>query len=417
MGFFSDWGKGLGDLASGHLGSAWHDMTQLDANYVVPAGLDAVGSAYGVPPEATNAAYSGIKGGINHGSSGIIPGAEQGVVSGAEFDALNAGANIGAGAAGYGGTGLSTPLSAGADSLGLTGSASSGTGGGGSWFSNLFSNSGGGTVSGGQGTPSLMGNIGGDNLTGGGAVGAETDAMSADPTIPSSLDPNNISNLFANSATGTGTGGTTDAFGANAFGAGGGGGTAAAPAGNSISNLINNPSWANAGKAAGNNIGSLISAGNLGLAASKNNAQLQGQKGLAATASQEGVNSKQMESYLQNGTLPAGVQASINQATDSQKAQIRSSYAAKGMSGSSAEAQDLANADQNAQANGAKIAMDLMNTGIKESGLSSQIYAQLMEQSYKNDQNLQQAIGNFASNLSGGGGGKGGITINNGVVQ
>jgi hypothetical protein len=73
------------------------------------------------------------------------------------------------------------------------------------------------------------------------------------------------------------------------------------------------------------------------------------------------------------------------------------------MSGSSAEAQDLANAQQVAQTQGTSIAMNLLNTGIQESQLSSQLYTQIMNEALQQDQQLGSAIGSFASALAGGG--------------
>lgn len=408
MGFFSDVFKGVSDLASGHLGSAWHDMTQLDANYVIPGALDVAGETVGIPPEVTGAVYGGAKGAINHGTSGILPGAEGGAKGGAYVDAATAGANIGAGAAGLTNTGLSSPLSSGADALGLTGTAAPGATGGTSLsdFVSGAANTGtsGADVSGGVGTSTLgAGGTGvGDNLTGDGAIGTGTNVTGADTAIPSTNG--SISG-------GNGTDTLTSGGGAPSVATGDANSVTNPPTANSISQLIKNPTWDNAGIAAGNNVGGLVSGAGLGIAALNNGRQLQGQQGLAALAGQEGQNSKAMEAYLQNGTLPPGVQASINQATDAAKASIRSNYAAKGMSGSSAESQDLANADQAAQANGAKIAMQLMDTGIKESGLSSEIYNHLMQQSYTSDKDLQGALANFASNM-GGGGGRGGPTIN-----
>jgi hypothetical protein len=111
--------------------------------------------------------------------------------------------------------------------------------------------------------------------------------------------------------------------------------------------------------------------------------------------------SNQLTSYLTSGALPPGVQDSINQATAAAQAQIRSHYAARGMSGSSAEAQDLQNIAQQASAQGATIAEQLYKQGITDMGLSEQIYAQLMTQAGAQDRQAMQAISSLAGALGG----------------
>ncbi len=110
---------------------------------------------------------------------------------------------------------------------------------------------------------------------------------------------------------------------------------------------------------------------------------------------------QQLASYLQNGTLPPGVQASINQATNAATSSIRSRYASMGMSGSSAEAQDIAAAQQQAATEGAQTALQLLSQGISEQNMGSQLYQDIMNYSLQEDQGLGQAIGNFAVALSG----------------
>jgi hypothetical protein len=127
-----------------------------------------------------------------------------------------------------------------------------------------------------------------------------------------------------------------------------------------------------------------------------------------------------LESFLNAGTLPPGVQNGINTATEQAKASIKSRYASSGEAGSSAEAADLANVDSLAAGQGAQLALQLYNQGVSEvtqgvagegaaanvlgssantTGLSAQLYQYLMEQSLARDQQLGSAIGNFASSL------------------
>lgn len=192
------------------------------------------------------------------------------------------------------------------------------------------------------------------------------------------------------------------ATGGNAYG--GGVTPAAAGGGNSIQNAINHPDLGTIGTAIGNNAGWLVPAAGLALAYGRDQ-----NSGLPATnetsgalntqAQQLQANSTQLQSYLQSGTLPPGVQNSIKSATTAAKAAIRSQYAARGMSGSSAEQQDLANVDQQATSQGAAIATQLLNTGVTEAGLSAQIYNQLLSASIQQDQQLSQAVSGFASSL------------------
>ena len=83
------------------------------------------------------------------------------------------------------------------------------------------------------------------------------------------------------------------------------------------------------------------------------------------------------------------------------------------MSGSSAEQQDIAAVQSRAEAQGAQMAMQLLQTGISETGMASGLYEQLLNQATQSDAQLGSAISNFASAAAGGGNiGKGGVTIN-----
>ena len=182
-------------------------------------------------------------------------------------------------------------------------------------------------------------------------------------------------------------------------------GSAAAGKATSIENLFNDPSLSNLGKAAGSNLGTLISAGGLGYSAltqPKIPSITSAEGAISNTAGQLSTQATQLESYLSTGTLPPGVQASLNSAADSAKAAIRSRYAAMGSSGSSAEQQDLANVDTTVVSQGANIALQLLNQGVSESQLSAQLYSTILNTALQQNQNLSTAIGNFASAAAGG---------------
>ena len=136
-----------------------------------------------------------------------------------------------------------------------------------------------------------------------------------------------------------------------------------------------------------------------------------GTKELKGQASDLGALGKQNASYLSTGTLPAGVQTGINQATQSAIAAIKSRYASVGMSGSSSEQSDIANAQANAQAQGAQIAMQLMQQGASEMQMSSQIYESLINNTMASDKEFASSFTNLAQMVGGGSGGGEGKTI------
>ena len=141
----------------------------------------------------------------------------------------------------------------------------------------------------------------------------------------------------------------------------------------------------------------------LGMAAIQGNKTLKGQNQLTSEANQLATQGAQLQGYLQSGTLPPGMEQAIQQAGDSAKASIRSRYASMGMSGSSAEQQDLANVDTQIQAQGAQQAMSLLQTGINESGIASNLYNNILQTSLGQSNQLSSAFSNFAGSLAGGG--------------
>jgi hypothetical protein len=123
--------------------------------------------------------------------------------------------------------------------------------------------------------------------------------------------------------------------------------------------------------------------------------QLQSQ---AAAMAKQGA---QLENYLTSGTLPPGVQSGLTQAYNSAAATIRSQYAQRGQTGSSAEMQDLANLSATTVAQGAQIATNLLQQGVSESQFSAQLYSQLMQASMQQDAALSKSIADFSGSLAG----------------
>jgi hypothetical protein len=129
----------------------------------------------------------------------------------------------------------------------------------------------------------------------------------------------------------------------------------------------------------------------------RGNQPVSGQAQIGTSAAQLSAQGTQLQSYLQTGTLPPGAQASINQAVAASQASIRSQYASMGMSGSSAEAQDLANAQTAGVSQATTMAQSLLSTGLQESQMSDQLYQDIMNQALQQDNQLSSAIGTFAT--------------------
>ncbi len=121
---------------------------------------------------------------------------------------------------------------------------------------------------------------------------------------------------------------------------------------------------------------------------------------LSAEAAQLQAQGAQLQGYLTSGTLPPGVGASLSAAHDSVAATIRSQYAARGMSGSSAEMQDLNNLAQTTVTQGAQIASNLLATGVSEQQFASGLYQNLMATSMQQDTNMSNAIAGFTNAMA-----------------
>ena len=130
---------------------------------------------------------------------------------------------------------------------------------------------------------------------------------------------------------------------------------------------------------------------------------------MQAQAANLDANGKQLMSYLQSGNLPPGLKTSLDQATASAKAKIISNFASQGLNTdptqNSVLAQQLAQVDQQAVISTAQMGQQLMQSGLAQSGLSSDLYKTLANIDATQTANIGKAIANFASSLGGGGGG------------
>ena len=147
------------------------------------------------------------------------------------------------------------------------------------------------------------------------------------------------------------------------------------------------------------NPASLLTLGGLGLDLAKGNTPVKGQNQVSQIAASTLGQGQQLGSYLTTGTLPPGLQQSIDNAANSAKAAIRSKYAALG-GNSSAMEQDLANVDMQASAQGGQMAIQLLNSGINETQLSAQLYQSLMQNSLQQNGQLSQGVGSLANALA-----------------
>ena len=158
-----------------------------------------------------------------------------------------------------------------------------------------------------------------------------------------------------------------------------------------------------------NPLGAAIGAAGLGYSV------LQGQQAakyspeMQAQAEALSAQGKQLLSYLNSGTLPAGLQQSLTQATSAAKAKIISNFASQGLNTDPAQntalAAQLNQVDQQALISTAQIGQQLMTSGIQETGLSSDLYKTLANIDQTQTANIGKAIAGFASSISGSGGG------------
>lgn len=156
-----------------------------------------------------------------------------------------------------------------------------------------------------------------------------------------------------------------------------------------------------------NPIGTAVAGGGLlynMLTGSKTSAEM---KALGGQAGQLGAQGQQLMSYLQSGTLPPGLQQGITNATNAMRARIIANHAKNGMSTdpsqNSALAQELNNVDLQAQALIAQQGEQLMQLGLNETQLSTQLYTTLEKLNRDQSASMGRAIATFASALGGGG--------------
>ncbi len=124
-------------------------------------------------------------------------------------------------------------------------------------------------------------------------------------------------------------------------------------------------------------------------------------QGQAADAASE---ARTLTAYQQSGTLPAGLQSVVDMNTNAGLAKVRSSYAQLGLSGSTMEAQALAQVKEGASAQTAEIASQLAQEGAQYAGLAGSETSNVLRAQLDQQGQFTQALSLFARGLAGGGG-------------
>ena len=228
-------------------------------------------------------------------------------------------------------------------------------------------------------TGAAVGNAGATDFAGG--------AMS--PNAVGGALPGDFGTGAASGASGTGTQGLSSP--ATGGGAGTGGAAAAHTAATGRSGLLGSVS---------KNPMMALDLGLVGLSALRGQQTVPAEGLLNSQAGRLSAQGAQMEGYLTSGTLPPGLQGTLTSAGNSAEAAIRSQYAAHGMTGSSAEAQDVAAEQARVQQQGSQLALQMFQQGLNETNMADSIYSSLMQQEMQRDNALGQSIGAFAQSLA-----------------
>ena len=148
------------------------------------------------------------------------------------------------------------------------------------------------------------------------------------------------------------------------------------------------------------NPAALLAGGGLALDVLRGNQNPTGYNQILQQAGAAGKQGQDLQQYLTTGTLPPGLQTSLNSAAADAEATIRSSYANRGMSGSSAEAQDIQNLHNRIVSQGADMALKLFQQGLSETQISSRLYQIIMNEAIAQDQQLSQGISSMVTALA-----------------
>jgi len=131
--------------------------------------------------------------------------------------------------------------------------------------------------------------------------------------------------------------------------------------------------------------------------------QLPYQSNITSAAGTIGTTGQDLLNQYNSGTLPPGMQAVIDQQKQAAIAQIRSQYANMGIADSTMSSQAEAAAAEAAVAQTTSVLANMLNAGMSATQTAANIYQQLQANALAQDQQLGQAIGQFAAAAAGGG--------------
>ncbi len=180
--------------------------------------------------------------------------------------------------------------------------------------------------------------------------------------------------------------------------------------GNAIQSVLNPPASATAGGGMLDNLTGAVKANPIsatlaggGLLFSLMNPSASGKdiSSLRGTSDQLSAQGRQLSSFLQSGTLPPGVQQSIDGATQAAKAAVRQSFAQRGLAGSTMEQQALQQVDMNAVNQTAQIGQQLLTTGINEQNIAAGLLQGVLTANTQQSQQTGNSIASLAAALSG----------------
>lgn len=231
-------------------------------------------------------------------------------------------------------------------------------------------------------------------------------ALNPGSTAYSGLSGGSIAGGSPGVGAGAGSGATGAGGGAAGAGGAGGGGAASTPSFGQIATDFTKGNYVSGLEDAGSKIaansGPLVAAAGLGLNM-MGQQNIKGSNALSSQAQQFAQQGSVLQSYLNTGTLPPAVQASVNQATRSGISAIQNKYASMGVApGSAQEVQDIARLQQQAVISGATLADQLLQQGISESNMSADIYKSLVSNNTNLNAQTTSAVGNLATALAGG---------------
>ena len=332
------------------------------------AGLGALTSAIEGKPLGKGALFGGLTGGAVAGLGPVLgSGLESAGVSAGTATTLGdvgagiAGGTLGSVATGQspltgaiegGGAGLLSGLTSGAGSAPTSGPSGSAGTAAVSTAANAPAGAGGAAAPGAVSLPASGGGATPVDPTQALGFGSQTDVTSFQTPLPAGSPALNT-DLTPSAGIGT-------AVGAGPYGGTGGG----------VNNLLG---------FLGNNPGLLIGAGALGLDAIMGNKPLPAQTQVQNQAAGEASMGRTLSSYEQSGTLPAGMQEIVDANTNAGIAKVKSTYASLGLSGSSMEAEAVAQVHQASSAQVAQMANQLLQQGATWSGMSNQEFNTLLQ--------------------------------------